>query len=300
MGRLGSLSSTYVAYERSLWLRFAAEPSSLAMGIASNLVTYLHQLPVVFAWPTMWIAAPALVMAGIGCGLLPPQFRRWLICIGGAYALVVLGHPYPVGRYLVPVVPFVLLFVIAAGSQRSPLMKIGGRELGMTVAIAMPLLMLAVHGVWLRHYQVATRDHPHAAFGRPLGFAWGPLTDTFQWLRGHTEPDVIAATPNDPVLFVYTGRRAIRAWHHDIDAFMADKMRPAEELERQAVAVQAEFDRLGVTYLVTAPTMDDGEGHHGRGTLEALVRQRGTWERVYASSDGQHVVYRRRRGGQPQ
>ena len=40
--------------------------------------------------------------------------------------------------------------------------------------------------------------------------SWASYQDIFQWLKTHSQPDDVIASMEDPMIFLYTGRRAIR------------------------------------------------------------------------------------------
>jgi hypothetical protein len=59
-----------------------------------------------------------------------------------------------------------------------------------------------------------TLDVLAAVQGARLPTSWQGFSETFQWIRSHTDDKVVLATVYDPMYYLYTGRRAIRPGFH--------------------------------------------------------------------------------------
>jgi hypothetical protein len=287
----GPLEMYYLVYETSAWQWVIRDPLFAFRVIATNVGAYVHGVPIVFGL----YAGPVLILAGMavvaGAWTYPRAERALLGRITACYCLLILGHPLPMERYLVPVIPIAALLLTAGGAcARTFLAR--RRMLSELAAIVPLAALLAGNLAWLQHCAVTRAQGPQWHFGRRAAVAWSGFEEVFAWLDAHTTTDAVIASAFDPVYFIYTGRRAVRPWVHQPERYA-----PAYEAgglpDSSAPVVAAALDALGVEYLIVDPMEGSGEGEHARNTIRALLTDSSRWVLVFETSNRAHRVYRK-------
>jgi hypothetical protein len=278
---VGPLEVYYVAYEPSAWQWLWYRPWHSLELVWTNLITYPTLVPAVFGWPMTWMAIAASGAATYGLRSLDPARRALLVRIALVYAMGTIGHPYAVDRYLLPAVPLAVVGLVrAAGGVRDTLAR--------AALTGLLLLIAAGHVAWLIRYSGRPPQHVHAAFGRPLNFAWDGLAETLTFLRERTSPDAVVAAARESIVHLYANRRAIRPTIHLPETWSYIHERELTAAEA-AVIVRAEYRRLGVSYLMISPSLEDVEGRFADAVVEAAGLT--LYPVVFTSRDGRHRVY---------
>jgi hypothetical protein len=290
----GPLESYYLAYESSAWQRIPSDPSLAWRIMTANAAFYLESMPIGFGLYASPVAALAGLVAAAGLWRMPRGDRTLLAAVVVCYAILVVGHPVPMERYLVPLVPLAVLLLIAGTGVIGA--RGGGRStLTELVAVTPLVLLLAGNVAWLRHCSQTKPQGPQWHFGRRVAFPWGGFEEVFGWIRRNAPEDAVLATAYDPVYFLHTGRRAIRPWRHEPERYRTDYGWRGDDAS--IASVGDELDLLGVTFLVIDPLGMDGESAHARRTIQRLLAgsSSGEWIKVFETSNGQHGVYQRSR-----
>jgi hypothetical protein len=287
------LQAFYLQYESSAWQALISNPGFAARVIASNAVFYSRNAYIPFGLHTLPLAASIVAVAVMGLRRCSPRQRWSWGAIAACYAALVVGHPMAMERYLVPLIPLVMVVVVAGTAAVRTWLT--GRTAAAQVLAMLPIAaLLAGNLAWLQHYASTREEGPQWHFGRRIAFDWRGFEETFAWIRSETPASAVLACGLDPVYFMHTGRRAIRPWVHRPELYVASYGRPTEAVD-EAAAIQAQLDALGVTYLIVDPTGADGESDHARRTLAALL-DGPWWELTFVSRKGVHRVYGRRGG----
>ncbi len=154
------------------------------------------------AWPV------SVLFGSVGfIGLISHlRSRRVLPCLLIGYLLVVLVWPWPPLRFLIPVLPFLLAYLL--NSVWKLLAKIPSIGLLATCAI---IALLAVNlSIVSQTVNISkTTGYP---FFKPLKepVAWSSYENVFLWIRENTEAVDVIASGLDTMLYLYTGRRGFR------------------------------------------------------------------------------------------
>ena len=129
---------------------------------------------------------------------------------------LVIAWPFHPARYLIPLVPAIYFFLFrgvhAAEIHLSNLMTSETRKKILCHLVRVTFaLVVVLHVGWISHYlfskDVATT---RVWFGERLPASWQGFSETFEWIRSHTDESTILATSYDPMYYLYTGRRAIQ------------------------------------------------------------------------------------------
>ena len=122
---------------------------------------------------------------------------------------------------------------------------------------------------------------------------WQGFAETIDWLRAHTRPDDIVASPLDPFYYLHTGRRGVRYWFHNPATYFYPE---GSEPQLGTVAeIAPELRRLGVRWLVREPVLHDlyTESRAADELARALVASPlAGGQLVFRSRDSGHFVYR--------
>ena len=181
---------------------------NIAYGIVYSGETYLSRF---VSWqPRLW---PLIALAGIPAfvglwrGMRRKEILPLTVC---AYLLVVLIWPWPPLRFIVPVLGFLLCYLLGETSRllRSLSPSTGRRALVMAASV-----LLIVGNVWQTR-AVASFNHkthyPTTVSYWQSPADWSSFTDVFNWIGSRTRPTDIIASYFDSMVFLYTGRQAFR------------------------------------------------------------------------------------------
>jgi hypothetical protein len=285
-GPVSELLVYYVEYEKSSWSLLAVHPLESCRILLLNAYYYLHAAPIVFGWP-IWPLTLAAIALG-SRGLVDVTCRRALalpLRMLLIYCVLTLGHPFPMARYLTPLVPLVCVIVVVGASQ-----FLDRRDFR-PIAIMALLAFALSNALWVSHFWNVTHVSLHREFGRASVIGWEGFAETIDWLRANTPQNAVLASGNDPLYFSYTGRRGVRPWPHRRDLYSRSNDMTYERPNVEKA--NADLRRLGVEYLIVDPLPSEDEGVYASALLEAIVSQpAGPWQEVFSSRDGSHRVYR--------
>jgi len=160
---------------------------------------------------TWWLIAKGLVNRTVLVGSL------------AGYTALILLWPWPPARFLVPLVPLVLVFLVK-GINRASLFCPGP----VRTSLLATLLSAAVLSnlVVLREDIASTRRSGYPRFpGISDPLKWAHFEEMFSWVRLHSSPDDVVASGLDTMLFLYTGRHAVRPFEpRPVDVFYGDSL----------------------------------------------------------------------------
>ena len=258
------LLSYYTTYEPSLYSTVLDDPEFVLRALARNAGT-LHGMMGLVLGPTAGALIWVLILTAVALAVVtsqPSGILRPLLLFAAAHHVVMLGHPFPMARYLVPwsLVLFVSLAALTAHGR-------GAVTAGSWWGIARhagPLLALIVliGGIVATRIYAADRGgRVHAEFGFTTRFGWDGFLETADWIRGHTPADAVLASGYDSFYFLQTQRVGIRPWLHIPSTLLEFPERlPNAQTRRQQTAM--ELRRLGVSHLVVDPVLDSKQGQY--------------------------------------
>jgi hypothetical protein len=125
----------------------------------------------------------------------------------GSYLLLVLVWPWHPFRFLVPILPFLLAYFfqgISTSLDRWASIKKYLLPLGLGLLLVAHFALLWQHGQQTKEF-----CYPFV-MGQKNPAHWSSYKDMFRWLKSHSQPEDVIASMEDPMIFLYTGRRAIR------------------------------------------------------------------------------------------
>ena len=290
---LNPLEQYYVTYERSAWTRFFETPGFSLRMLASNALGLASAVPLVAGFYTAIAALVGVILIGVGLFCTrKQQLTRLIVSVSCAYALIAAGHPMNLDRYVIPLIPALLVMLSAGFSALTTGTSAGARTWSVPVHVAMAFLM-AGNALWARRYVEVSRLGMNAGIGYVQPFEWKGFDEVILWLRTNTPSGAIIASGYDTTYAAYTGRRGLRPWLHEPEAYDPRYGRYlgwSADANRTAMLLS----QVNASYLIVDPYLPDGPGLHARTMLESLIRQLPRrWELRFTSSDGLHQIYRR-------
>jgi len=293
------LLAYYTGYEPSA-LTFARVQPRQAWQIVSGNVRYmlasfdvsllLYMLPVL-----RWLVG-ALVLLG-ACALIRRRRPVFLVLFFAVYTGAVINYPFAPGRYIMPLLPVVILalFVGVFAAQARLLTLRGARAAGPLIVgvCALPVaLLMTLNLLWLRSYNRQSSNHdPVRGFGVRLTYGWSGFTETFEWVRNHTNVGDVLATPYDPMYYLYTGRKGVRPWLHHPETYFYPVGRAVPNLG-DPVEIRDALNDLGVRYLVIDPLDGYAESVAAPKFFDRLLATYPSKPRlVFTSHDLAHRIY---------
>ena len=286
----------YTDYEVSAAGRLVDDPA-LAWQIVSDNAAYALGAT---SWlmGASWLLAPTfwLVLSSVGFASLCPKLR-----IVQVFTIVYLGmvllHPFTPYRYLVPLVPVLVLSALRGSALvwqflYDRVTPIGRRKAVRFGFVAAAVLLVAGNGlVYTMVGSAERRTNLRGWLLFDMGYRFRGFEETFAWIRANTNQDAVIGSLFDPMYALYTGRRAVRPWVHHAETYYypAAERQPFVGRPSEVGPLLAQLD---VTHLTLDPPVGYTEGEAALALLQNLLRQPGvTSRRVFVSSDAQHTVY---------
>lgn len=291
-----ALLQYYTEYEVSAAGRLADNPT-LAWQIVSDNAAYAFGATSWLMGAT-WLLAPTfwLVLSSVGFASLYPKLRAVQI-FTVVYLGMVLLHPFTPYRYLVPLVPVLVLSALKGSAVLwqffyDRVTPIGRRKAVRFGFVAAAVVLVAGNGlVYTIVGHAESRTHLRGWLLIDLGYGFRGFNETFAWIRANTEQDAVIGSLFDPMYALYTGRRAVRPWVHHAETYYYPAAK-TEPFVGRPDEVGPLLAQLGVTHLTLDPPAGYAEGEAALALIQALLRQPGVMSRrVFVSSDAQHSVY---------
>ena len=136
----------------------------------------------------------------------------YIIC----YVVMAAFVPYPsYDRYLIPLMPFILVFAVAEADWlitliRSELMRNGRTITKVGAAFIGLLLLISVGAILNNHFSEISRRLGPTPFQKTATPAPQDV-EAITWINQHTTSSDVLVCYHDPVYFLYTGRRVSRS-----------------------------------------------------------------------------------------
>jgi hypothetical protein len=202
----------------------------LIFGTAAIPSEGFHSLVVQLNWPPLsislgWLAVAAGLVAWITIArqvFRKPVLPSFLLC----YALVLAVWPWPPGRFLIPVLPFLVAYLIVGVSA---LFTSRSSRAWYPPIVAFTLCLTITANVGYSALYGRISHQTGYAYGSvpKSPVMWSSYQRVFVWLRTHTGPHDLVASGLDSMVSLYTDRPAVRPFvHRPLSLFYGDK-RPA-------------------------------------------------------------------------
>lgn len=222
------------------------------------------------------------------------------------YALLGLIWPFGPNRFVLPILPLVIAFVVnGLGWLPSLIPAMPGRRWGAWLH-CVPAAAYAVAAVWLNlaGYQILIQvSGEKAQMGGNL-LDVGAVRRTAEWLREHTPTEAVVAARRSSMLYLWSGRRTTIltpynnpvAYHYSPQRdwrrfYLFPTADEPEAVARDSAGLMGLYDQLGVGYIVR--TRDEQRERLFAEALAAFERQNQTQLRFEWGDKGLGVAINR-------
>ena len=257
-------------------------PVVVLLGIDYSSVQY-------FGFVSLFVLAGFIRQARQGLRLL----HVYMICYIAMAAFV----PYPsYDRYLMPLIPFVLLFVVTEAERlilliRSELVKNGRMIKQASAALIGLALLISVGTILYNHCSEIFRRIGPAPFQKTAGPA-AEDGEAIEWITQHTNSSDVLVCYRDPVYFLYTGRKVSRSLPMEEWVDWREERTSMEAVEN---SVFRTLDRDKGRYLIVTSTdfeSEDQTGQYRRVLASIIDSYPDRFTPVFDSSDGLSRIFR--------
>jgi len=204
------------------------------------------------------------------------------------YIVALAVWPWPPIRFMAPLYPLIVLAMWQGVERLSRLL--GGRgHRALVFQRATAGLAVFLAPTILASTSMSTMGSGTVVPAPACQDDWGEFEGVIDWVEANTPPDAVLASNLDPLLFLYTGRKAVRPFEaNPIELYYTrstdgEALGPPAELARRLVAA-------GVDYVITTPGTCFREKPHLERQLAALAADRsGGLEEVVRFSSSTRV-----------
>jgi hypothetical protein len=199
---------------------------------------YAASTPASFWGQRQWLLIPSLLASGVvmrGLWVTRAHPVTWCVIV---YLGMVLIWVWPPTRLLLPVVPL-LLWQMSVALRQVPNAIVAAMAMVLTISSSVAVFQLAAEAParvisWPR--QRMAED--------PQG--WPRLSAMYAWIRRETPVDAVLIGNLDPTYFLYTGRKAVRAFVPDAYALYystgaTKRLETVGEFRNQILEARADF-----------------------------------------------------------
>ena len=201
--------------------------SSLGLDGLSKPLQGTHNLAWLLFFGTLGLIMLGALLADVRAGRILPA------CLA-AYLVLVSVWPWAPHRFLIPILPFLVVYLLRGlDAVARRLVPAAGAGLGMTfLAAALTLNLVGWAEVVRARHQA---DRPNPELGADA-HSWSGNQRLFDWLKAHSSPDDAIAAGVDPMVALYTGRRAYYPIVCPPLSLFYDLPTPKEEMMEAALA----------------------------------------------------------------
>jgi hypothetical protein len=181
------------------------------------------------AWNTVFLLSSTITVPLPAFAAVASHFV-WIVLVGGlatwwliakgwvnrtvlvgslaGYVVLILLWPWPPARFLVPLVPLVVVFLVRGINRASLICPATIRNPLLATLLAAAVLS---NLVVLREDIAVTRRSGYPRYpGINDPLEWAHFEEMFNWIRHNSSADDVVASGSDTMLFLYTGRQAVR------------------------------------------------------------------------------------------
>ncbi len=253
------------------------------------IILGMNMLYAVLAFGQLWgfgPQSPLGIVVGVICAALVVRgvWRSRRHPIGIAlffYGAMLMGWVWPPLRFLLPTIPL----LIWAGVQGV------GRAKWVGVVV---LTTLCLSGTW----QLRNLSHEVRATGSPwpvagYGDDWMKVSELHAWVLRETPADAVLTGNIDPAHYLFTGRKAVRAFspdafllYYNVAGKLSNPLGTVEQFVQRLIRMEAD-------YLIMTPGYGYAESPHLQALVgESLAKIPGGLQPVFGEPGVGYLVYR--------
>ena len=208
------------------------------------------------------------------------------------------SHSYE--RYLMPIIPFMLVFPVselaALSSTLRGGLKPGGEALKKVVAVTVGLVVVVVASPAL--YSNATGIYLSLASPKSNAASAAGEADTYNWIKANTNPSDILVCFADPKFYLFTGRKVVRSVTVNILDLVVYQEREPNPEDLVKVFLNIVDENRGNYLVVGATDFEYQAPAYGRSIESYIAKHPEQFVLVFQSIEGTNRIYRiQNRGG---
>lgn len=213
---------------------------------------------------------------------------RVLPCMMAGYLLVVCLWPWPPYRFTLPIMPFFLTYMIRGMSRISRSFSSLPSYRGI-VLLVVGALMVSNLALLNKYNQIKNLTHFPSNGISGSQVSWSSYKKIFAWVAEHSEPDDVIASGLDTMIYLYTGRKAIRPFVASPTAMFYGE---EEEVLGSLKNLEKFFRIFNARYLVHTPMPLFSEEKPFAELIELAISETPTLLKpVYVGEDHRFVVF---------
>lgn len=277
---MASVDAYYSASPYSSWHIFGPYAMDQRLAVVTSNLIYVGMAPQQF-WG---VGMPVWLSLGVAGMVVIFIVRGWwrtretpLAMVVAVYLAMVIAWIWPPFRFMAPIAPLMAWLVIMGAGRTTTLLK----------AIALVIVVISATSLWRLNSEIRERGMAWPAAGQSDD--WRQVKPLFEWIASRTEAAAIVAGNLDPTYYLYTGRRAIRAFTAQAyPLYYGEAQHPLgtpQALRDRLLAIRAD-------YLVVTPDAGFGEMPHFRTLVAQLSRDSPRALSIVAGTEASgYVVY---------
>jgi hypothetical protein len=206
------------------------------------------------------------------------------------YLLILLVWPWPPGRFLIPILPFLVAYFFHG--MEKIFLRLPARFHPRKILLSIGAILITFNLAYASHVHSLTKIRNYPFFSPTIDqVKWESYEDIFDWILKHTEADDIIASGLDTMIYLYTGRQGFRPFRASpISIFYGQThISPLGSLEEMVHTIKSTDTR----YLVELPMPGFSEYKHFANAVAELREKRpGFLSQIYEGKDRRFVVYK--------
>ena len=200
-------------------------------------------------------------------------------------------------RFLMPLLPFLLLFVVTELNRLVTLMRrewsakahLGKRVSAAVIGIAVTLSICAV-------LYYSGRDIYRSLASSALRKIARPAVEdreAIEWIKAHTDPSEVVICSRDPMYFLYTGRKATRSFAVNLSEASLSLLNQQPGTDGQTQSIFQIISQSKGRYIVLTAADFGYDSDPGRTGLRSLLEEHSArFIPVFNATDGRSTIYR--------
>lgn len=216
------------------------------------------------------------------------QYRVLAFFLAG-YLFIILIWPWPSPRFLMPILPFLLAYLLDWISNQLPkLASIAPPKISGTIVLT---VLLACNMALVRQVVAASHSMHYPSLKQmkePL--SWSSYVRVFEWITAHTRPEDVITSGLDTMIYLYTNRRAFRPFvGRPLSLFYGDDGPPLGSLDE----IIRSINSYKADYLVHTPMPMFREEAPMNEFIEQVQKTYPGWlKAVYVGDDKRFAIFK--------
>jgi hypothetical protein len=206
----------------------------LFINICQMLASPLRAIGSSYSYPLLRLGLGLIVWCFIAAGMKRLKNLMLVHLFTTFYLIMVVLWAWPPDRFVISVLPILLLYAYYGLPATLPKPAIGGVVLGLlTIALFSAFSITRANGVTTLPYTPA--------------LDWKHISAINEWIRKEAKPGAVIAANYDPTIYLYTGHKAIRPFVVDnLGLFYAQQVDVSKKLREMDLVLK----KSGAKYLV--------------------------------------------------